>query len=238
MIVNEFDAFVNITFLAYQSRVVHVAKNTWGKKRGRESNWSEWWTLSERCVQKRRWSCFLSEQGRMRRLITPPSWNSVTMKLMKRETKTKGRARMTRGTWTSRSICSQGLMRRVKILNGNTVYRVLLWFSLYVWLSSSVSSRGPRTLPLQTLTPEPRTAAGKVATRLPRTLTEPHSPPPASQDGPRREAAAGETRGCLPAIRWEIRPQQPVTLQGTAKSGNVEHCKNKRITQSYQVFLV
>lgn len=66
---------------------------------------------------------------------------------------------------------------------------------------SSVSSRGPRMPPLQPLVLEPRTAVETTAAPLPLMLTMAPNLPPVSQDGPRREAVAGEAREHHPTTR-------------------------------------
>lgn len=56
---------------------------------------------------------------------------------------------------------------------------------------SSVISRGLRMPPMQPLTLEPQTAVERPAGPLPLMLTMAPNPPPASQDGPRREVVVG-----------------------------------------------
>lgn len=87
-------------------------------------------------------------------------------------------------------------------LNYNTFFLYISAFNnLIIFLSSLVSSRGPRTAPLQPLALEPQTAVEKAATLLPLMLTMAPNPPPASQDGPRREAVAGAAREHHPTTR-------------------------------------
>lgn len=55
--------------------------------------------------------------------------------------------------------------------------------------------------PLRPLVLEPQIAVGTTDAPLPPTLTMDPNPPPASQDGPRREAVAGVARERHPTTR-------------------------------------
>lgn len=149
----------------------------------------------------------------MRRLITLPSWSSVMMKERKRQKRREPRARMTHGMWYNQ--CVENNKNALLAYNVTILHYTLICLNKCCFLFSSVSSRGPRMPPLQPLVLEPQTAVETPAAPLPLMLTMAPNLPPASQDGPRREAVAGGAREHQPTTRYRAEQQQ----KGVAQTG-------------------
>lgn len=104
----------------------------------------------------------------------------------------KGRKRKLKAATTHGMRPSECHVQSPQILGRSVFQRQCVIFFLFVL--SSVSSRGQQMPRLHPRALEPQTAARNLATLLPPVPTTAQNPLPASQVGPRREAAAGAAR--------------------------------------------